>query len=246
MIKRIINKLKAVKFRLTKIDPITGIKIKKSKCLTLGNVNAAWTIPFGILNKNSICYLVGAGEEISFDIEVAEKFRCKVLTIDPTPRAIEHYNKRLLDTIKPKNLDTVMEFLPFGIWNDDTKVKFYAPQNPNHVSHSVVNLQKTDTYFEAEVKKLTTVMKMQDDTKIDLLKIDIEGAEYEVIKSFIAERIFPKVICIEYDETFNAQDEHYKKRISESVKLIMDQGYALFHIDYPGNFTFLRSDEDEK
>lgn len=43
------------------------------------------------LDENSIVYCIGAGEDISHDIMVANKLNCKVYIMDPTPRAIEHY-----------------------------------------------------------------------------------------------------------------------------------------------------------
>jgi hypothetical protein len=35
-------------------------------------------------------------------------------------------------------------------------------------------------------------------TKIDLLKIDIEGAEYEVIQDIAVTMILPQIICLEF------------------------------------------------
>jgi hypothetical protein len=42
------------------------------------------------LNKNSIIYCFGAGEDISHDLEVACKLESDVHIFDPTPRAINH------------------------------------------------------------------------------------------------------------------------------------------------------------
>ena len=43
------------------------------------------------LDETSIIYCVGAGEDISHDIVLANKLNSKVYIIDPTPRAIKHY-----------------------------------------------------------------------------------------------------------------------------------------------------------
>jgi FkbM family methyltransferase len=45
--------------------------------------------------------------------------------------------------------------------------------------------------------------------RIDLLKIDIEGAEYKVIESILADKLDIRVICVEYDECFNPIDDRF-------------------------------------
>jgi hypothetical protein len=35
-------------------------------------------------------------------------------------------------------------FCAVGVWDEDAMMKFYVPANPAHVSHSVLNLQKTE------------------------------------------------------------------------------------------------------
>lgn len=236
MISRIKNRIKRFFVSRSGRDPITGQIALKGKRVSLGNNLASWTIPEGLLSDQSVCYLVGAGEDISFDIAVAERYHCSVLTIDPTPRAIKHFEtqQKLMES---KKVSEYIRLLPVGVWKSNGTMKFYSPADPSHVSHSLVNLQKTETFFEAEVRTLTSIMHDNKHSIIDLLKIDIEGAEYEVIKSFISEGIRPKVVCIEYDEAFNPLDDKFKTRISESLNLLLENGYQLFHLDYPGNYT---------
>ena len=47
-------------------------------------------------------------------------------------------------------------FMPVGLWSEDTVLRFFAPRDPAHVSHSVVNLQRTEDYFEAPVRSIPT------------------------------------------------------------------------------------------
>src|SRR5690606_25746429 len=53
----------------------------------LGTRYGGWYVPSDLLNAQSICYCIGAGEDISFDIELINRFDCHVYTFDPTPRA---------------------------------------------------------------------------------------------------------------------------------------------------------------
>src|SRR5258708_1002167 len=67
------------------------LDIAVGKLEKLGSSYGGWIIPVDYLNKKSICYMVGAGEDISFDFAVAKRFRCEVLIFDPTPRSKAHY-----------------------------------------------------------------------------------------------------------------------------------------------------------
>lgn len=77
--------------------------------------------------------------------------------------------------------------------------------------------------------------------KIDLIKIDIEGAEYKVIDSIIEDGIKVKVICVEYDEYFNQLDSNYKNRIRYSISKLLSAGYLLIYAQGNGNYTFVKA-----
>ncbi|MGD8780192.1 MAG: FkbM family methyltransferase [Ignavibacteria bacterium] len=229
--------------------------LKKIKYLEmLGTEYGGWTIPVNLINENSICYCVGAGEDISFDCLLAEKFHCKVHIFDPTPRSNKHIsklresvenNKKMATcssdfySIKKENL-SLLHFYPYGIWDTDEIKKFYSPRDPNHVSHSILNLQKTSNYFEAECKKISSIMETLDHDKINLLKLDIEGAEYKVIESIFRSNIFPKILCVEFDEIHNPSDLDYIKRIRKTVNKIKQKGYHLVAVEKRSDFTFVR------
>ena len=60
----------------------------------LGTNYGGWYIPYDIsLNSNSIIYSAGVGEDISFDIKLNDKYNCNIILIDPTQRAIKHFNE---------------------------------------------------------------------------------------------------------------------------------------------------------
>ena len=66
--------------------------VAAKKLLRLGTTYGGWIIPADAgLTADSICYCAGAGEDISFDCALVERFHCQVRVIDPTPRAIQHF-----------------------------------------------------------------------------------------------------------------------------------------------------------
>jgi hypothetical protein len=67
--------------------------VDPNKLVRLGTTYGGWIIPVDAgLTADSICYSAGAGEDISFDCALVERFHCQVRVIDPTPRVIQHFN----------------------------------------------------------------------------------------------------------------------------------------------------------
>jgi FkbM family methyltransferase len=234
-------------------------KVNYKPMVTLGTEYGSWTIPGDFLKEDSVVYLAGAGEDISFDVEVAEKYGCPVHIFDPTPRAKKHFETvvdgiRQDKKIKVNNQDSYVYqiqkekldkliYHDLGLWDKKEELKFYTPKNQEHVSHSALNLQKTEDYFLAKVDRLSQIMKTLGHDHIDLLKIDIEGAEYKVLESIIEDKLKVKVLSVEYDEVYNALDDQYLERIKASVNQLLDYGYAVVNGDSDHNYTFALREE---
>lgn len=233
--KKIIEKLQNCIFSLLNMDPITYTKILKRKDLQkIGTKYGGWVIPASLLNKKSICYCVGCGEDISFDTGLIDNFSCNVYAFDPTPTAINY-----VKNITSKNSN--YHFYEFGLWDKEDTLKFFVPKNSKHVSHSLLNLQKTKQHIFIKVKRLSSIMRDLGHTKIDILKIDIEGAEYKVIESIIKDDIDIKIICVEYDEYFCPIDAKYKKRIRKSISSLIENNYSLVCAQGNANYTFVKN-----
>ncbi len=192
----------------------------------LGSEYGGWVIPTSLLSGSSVCYTVGVGEDISFDLAVLRDFGCEVFAFDPTPRAVAYVKENASQI-------TNFRFFQVGVWSEDQeKVRFYEPKSPLDVSHSIVNLQGTSEFFEAETKRLSTLMRELGHRKVDLLKLDIEGAEFDVMESLIADELEVTVLCIEFDQPAAL------KKIWRMVKKLSGAGYALVNID-SWNYTFV-------
>ena len=198
------------------------------------------------LNEYSIIYCIGAGEDISHDIEIANKLNSNVYIIDPTPRAIKHceYIKNVLDgkekiiydnkfgggnpydywkiILENKIPTNKIIYNNCGVGIKEGQQNFYLPSNEEYVSCSLVKGMKGEKYINVNVKKLRSIMNEYGHNKIDLLKMDIEGSECDVIEDMLKEEIYPKYLAIEFDNI------EKKERTNKLLKI---QGYELLYID---------------
>jgi FkbM family methyltransferase len=192
----------------------------------IGTAYGGWVVPTALIDSTWRVYSGGVGEDVSFDLGLIERFGCDVVALDPTPRAIAFAQP--IAAREPH-----FRFLPVGLWSSDTVQRFFAPRDPTHVSHSVMNLQGTSDWFEAQCRTIQSVMTELGDTSIDLLKLDIEGAEHAVLASVLGSGIRPKVVCFEVDQPVGPL------RLLRTMRLVRDHGYDLVAID-GWNFTFLQ------
>jgi FkbM family methyltransferase len=223
-----------------------------------GTRYGGWLIPSGVLGPGSICYCAGAGEDISFDVELVKRFGCEVWIIDPTPRAERHFAD-LVESVtaaKPFSINNDpalfydlsaeqlgrLHYLPYGLWTESGTQKFFAPKEEAHVSHSILNLQSTDAWFAGSVRRLSDLMSELGHDRVDLLKLDIEGAETNVLDTVLEDRLDVRVICTEFDEASHTRDPAVKERTNSLITRLRREGYVLAHIDDSMQALFVRKD----
>jgi FkbM family methyltransferase len=185
----------------------------------------------------------------------------KVLLVDPTPRALVHFQKiterfgqskiseysqggqQSVDSYDLTKLKSdSLKLIPQAIWESNGVVPFYEPLDEAHVSHSIVNFQNNyavDTrHIDVEAVTLRVLLDSHSIDSIPLIKLDIEGAEIEVIGSFLNDGIFPDQILVEYDELYKPSIKT-RQRIIHCHKKLLDAGYLLVNYSKPNNFLYL-------
>jgi FkbM family methyltransferase len=157
----------------------------------LGSPYGGYPVPTSMLDAQSVCYLAGTGEDISFDLALIERFGCDVYAFDPVTAAAEYVSRAAAD--EPRH-----HFMPVGLWSSDTTLTFHAPAKEGFVSHSATNLQDTAAAFEAHVRSIASLMKELGHDRVDLLKISAEGAEFEILDHVLDAPIEVQVLCVEF------------------------------------------------
>lgn len=151
----------------------------------------------------------------------------RFISIDPTPCAISYGEQLAREQIG-------FTLLPIGLGSAPAKLRFYVPRDPSHVSYSIVNLQGTTEYFEADCTTVRLLADKLGHDHLDLLKLDIEGAEFEVLASVLRDGPLPETICVEFDQSSPMAT------IRRAVSDLRDAGYKPVAIDR-WNLTFCRT-----
>lgn len=220
MIKKFATYFKLIKMRLTEDVKHLKVAHKEPKVWYGDNYGGFYIAP-SYINKNSIIYSFGIGTNISFDRQIIDNHGAIVYGFDPTPKSIEW--------VKKQGLDASFKFFECGLSDKTCKAKFYLPKNSDFVSGSMECQSNVDTanYVEVQMKKLSDIMQELGHTHIDVLKMDIEGSEYNVIENIISEKIVVKQILIEFHDRLFVERREKSKR---AVAQLKSYGFEIFGI----------------
>ena len=199
------------------------------------------------------------------EIEFASKYNSKIIIVDPTPRAIKHYDEiinRLGNSSKTEYLESGKQpinsynlinlkkenliLFKKALWNKNEKLRFFSPPNPEHVSHSIINYQnqykKNTNFIEVDaitIDKLLDQLNLNKDD-IPLIKLDIEGAEIEFLIDCFSKGFRPRQILVEFDE-LNVPSRRGFERVTEINQILIKNNYQLIKTDGKADFLYLKN-----
>lgn len=199
--------------------PVTS----RSDLERLGTPYGGWWVPMSLLTADSIVYSMGVGGDASFDLELMRSFGCHVWGFDPTPFSLAYVHEQ--------QWPPQWHFEPVGVWTEAAEMRFSAAAGQVSGSASITRPGNDEATFLARVESLPDIMKRLGHDRIDLLKMDIEGAEGPVLDALIAGDLRPRILCVEYDQP------EAPWNLVARIRRLLRAGYVLNHVE-TWNYTF--------
>ena len=206
--------------------PRQGVELELP-CVRLGTDYGGYAVLTDAVNADSIVYSFGLGEDISFDLALMERTGCQVFGFDPTPRSIAW--------VRAQQLPPGFHLHELGVAGYDGTASFTPPRDPTHVSHSMaapVGNAGASGNIQFEVRRLQTLMKDLGHDRLDLLKMDVEGAEYEVIDDLLAQGLRPRQLLVEFHHGAHGIS---LAKTESALKQLREAGYAIFDAQPSGH-----------
>ena len=199
--------------------------------VTLGDADGRWSVALEGLGPGSVVYALGVGTDISFERDLIARCGVVVHAFDPTPIALDWAAKQAL----PEGFT----LHPYGVADFDGTARFAAPRKRKFPSFSLVRSDGAGPAVDAPVHRLVTLGSMLRLPPPDLVKMDIEGAEYGVLGDMLASGILPRQILVEFHHRWR---EVGARRTRDALALLGRHGYRIVDVAPSGlEYTLLRS-----
>jgi FkbM family methyltransferase len=164
-----------------------------------GSSYGGWAIKANCLNSESSVFSVGVGEDVSFDLSLISKYGCEVIALDPTERSQQWVAENVPDRR--------FVFHKIALAATDGTLELFPPSKTAHVSASCrLSSHTLTTPYAVPCMRLTTLMRERGVTRIDVLKMDIEGAEYDVIRDIVQSGVAQSIdqLLVEFHHHFSS------------------------------------------
>jgi FkbM family methyltransferase len=192
------------------------------------------------LHADSIVYAFGLGGDISFELSIIDKYGLTVAAFDPSPESIRF--------VKSEPRPEQLKLYEYGLADYDGIARF-APLFLDHSkrrqrkrisnNYTILDMPASESAaVEFPVHRLQTVMDLLGHDHIDILKLDIEGAEYAVIKDLVQADKPIDQILVEVHHRFKSLDVTDTRNL---IRTLNEKGYKIFHVsDHWRDYAFIR------
>ncbi len=195
-----------------------------------------WLYAPDALKKGAILYCFGVGDSIEFESSLLDRHSLSVHAFDPTPTA--------LSFVESQQTPSDFEFHPLAVAGEDATLTLYPrarsrgrksttmwTSDPGHVDPG--------SGIEVPARTIPSIMRELGHSHVDLVKLDVEGAEYEVIDAMLTHPSPPTQLLVEFHHRFPGIGV---EKTLECIARLAGCGYRLFGISRTGReLSFIRN-----
>ena len=195
-----------------------------------------WWFHPDLLDENSIVYSLGVGEDVDFDLALIRRFKLRVDAFDPTPSTVEW--------LAAREMPQDFHFHPWAVTARDGVLRLYPrirkDGSKSTVMYSLVPGEAAqDDAIQVPSFCLTSIVAALGHRRIDVLKMDIEGAEYEVLDNLLQNGVKPVQLLVEFHHRFANIG---LARTAAMIARLRGRGYRVFAVSETGReVSFMRT-----
>lgn len=198
----------------------------------IGARSGTWaTAPAG-LGPDAFVVSGGVGDNVGWDLGVIARFGCAVHAFDPTPRSCAWLAER--------ELPAEFRHRAIGLAAKDGARAFAPPSSLRSVDFAMApaDVELSARAEMLPVRRLATIAAECDREHVDLLKLDVEGAEYEILADVLANGPRVDQLLVEFH---HGTDRWTIEHTARAVGALRDAGLRCFWISRRGlEMSFLR------
>ncbi len=199
--------------------------VRRTVSLPVTNV-ADWQYNGLVLGDNAIVYSLGVGDNIDFDRHLIEKHGAAVHAFDPTPFAV--------NWLDAQETPAEFHFHQWAVAALDGELCMQPTRSQAKkaaVMWTAVNAVESSDAIRVPALSLATIMAKLGHRRVNLLKMDIEGLEYEVIESIGRLAHKPDQLLVEFHHRFEKIGTNATKVALAQLK---DMGYEVLAVSRTG------------
>ncbi len=205
----------------------------------LGTRYGGWWVDARQMSAGPLLIDCGLGEDISFPLAFLQAFGGKVVGVEPNPRSLNYCRGRV-----PGN----MSVMPKAFWSEPgKKLEFFLPRSQQELPEGAAGVSGSldgsheyagDNRLEVETTSLAEILSQQARAECDVLKLDIEGAEYEVLRQLCSSGDIRKAgqVLVEFHHKVTG---HTREDTLAVVAQMQRSGFRLVHTE-DRNYIFRR------
>ena len=190
-------------------------------------------MPDQFVAKDGVAMSFGIGEDLSFSEDLRRLSGIKIYAFDPTPRSVEYVKNHRLSG------DEGFKFFDYGISDRNEEADFHLPVDSSHVSGSMERYSGVrEESIKVQMKSFSTICSKLGISRVDILKMDIEGSEFKVMPSILKSGVDVPQICIETHARFFPDKD---AKFAALFNLLYNKGYQCVSKDYVESvYTFVK------
>jgi FkbM family methyltransferase len=157
----------------------------------LGTDYGGWIVPTDSIRPDRVCYSIGAGADISFDLALIRRFGLTVRAVEPVESYVELARARAADV--PGFSIRRAALAPY-----DGPLRMQVTHDPRSESVSAAKLYESNQFLEqVPGRTLPSLLAEMGDERVELLKIDVEGSEYDLVPTLDLDGLGVRVLAVQ-------------------------------------------------